>query len=153
MLRRLVTLGALAGLAGAVLVGLWLVDARRPAEAQITPPPGIGAVETNLSARVVTLARTQVVTADKMLEPTRLIGFGVLDVQYVIAFSGTNTTTLTLRHSNDGVNWVTGATLLANGTTAGTAMTQTHNFGQFTAVYADVTNSNPVTLTVIAVAR
>jgi hypothetical protein len=82
-----------------------------------------------------------------------------LDIQYtidqtvVVATSETNTTTLKLQFSNDGTNWTDGVNVVASNATDVTNLLQFNNFGRYTRVFADVTNVNPVTFTVIAVAR
>lgn len=86
----------------------------------------------------------------------QLKDYGVLDLQYYVsAGDGSNAWLLKLQHSNDGTNWVDGATIASSlATTGGTTdMTRTHNYAAFTRVFFDTTNTTAFTVTVNAVAR
>jgi len=64
-----------------------------------------------------------------------------------------NTTTLKLQFSNDGVNWIDGASFVSANVADANDMQQYAIFGRYARVYADVSNTNPLTLTVIGVAK
>jgi hypothetical protein len=64
-----------------------------------------------------------------------------------------NTTTLKLQFSNDGVNWTDGATIASAIAEDGAVLSQQAVFGKFARVYADVSNTNPVTLTVLGILK
>lgn len=110
-----------------------------------------------LAPRSVTFASNTRVTTDAgsaTAQPLR--DYGILDLQYLVQGSdGTNAWTLKLQHSNDGVNWVDGLTIASSiaSVTNTTDMTRTHNFGGFTRVFFDTTNSTAFTVTVNAIAR
>lgn len=85
-----------------------------------------------------------------------LADFEVMDLQYQVDATDANTTTVKVQQTNidptvgpfnDGV---TIATVIA--ADADTFL-QTGLFGRWNCVYADVTNTNPVTLTIIGVAK
>lgn len=82
-----------------------------------------------------------------------LAGYSMLDIQTIADVGTVNTTTLKLQFSNDGTNWVDGVNINANITADVNTLAQYLNFGRYTRVYATLTNSNPITLTVIAVAK
>jgi hypothetical protein len=75
------------------------------------------------------------------------------DIQYVIDQGTVNTTTLKLQFSNDGVNWTDGATIASAIAEDGAVLSQQAVFGKFARVYADVSNTNPVTLTVLGILK
>lgn len=70
-----------------------------------------------------------------------------LDVQLVlVGASDTNTVTVKLQHSNDGSNWVDGATIGAVVTTTN-SLNQFANFGYYTRAYVTPTTTDTLTLT------
>ncbi len=96
---------------------------------------------------------TRVITQDVAGPPFNLSLYEVLDVQHLIDQTDVNTTTLKLQFSNDGHNWVDGVNLVTDNTADADALSQYNNFGLYTRVYADVSNTNPVTVSAIAVAK
>ena len=86
-----------------------------------------------------------------------LANYEVLDLQYIIDQESTtepNTTTIKLQHSNDGTNYVDGQTIVsANVADESGVMTQFYNYGQWTRVEVDCTNTNTLTVSVLAVAK
>jgi hypothetical protein len=71
-----------------------------------------------------------------------------LDIHYVIDQGpSTNTITLTLQFSNDGTNWVNGLNVIAASTTDQNNLLQFNNFGYRTRLWANVANTNNLTLT------
>lgn len=75
------------------------------------------------------------------------------DVQYVIDQTDVNTVTLKLQFSNDGVNWTDGATIVADNAADAAVLAQYALFGKWARVYADVTNTNPITVSVNAILK
>ena len=69
------------------------------------------------------------------------------------ALTPVNTTTLKIQYSNDGANWADGATIVSNNAADATDMVQLNNYGRYTRVYATLSGSDPVTITVLAVAK
>lgn len=101
----------------------------------------------------VTFKAQTVMTADAGGPAQSLAAYSLLDVQYVIDETLVNTTTLTLQFSNDGANWVNGPALVTGETADGTGLNQYANFGRYSRVYIDVSNTNPITVTVLGVAK
>jgi len=121
-----------------------------PAAAAPTFPGGTTRVAA--APQIMTLF-SSVITQNTQGPAVDISAFDRIDVQYVIAMSGTNTTTIKLLHSNNSSNWVTGATVGSSVLTNSTDMTATFNFGARTAISVVVSNTNPVTLTVLALAK
>lgn len=110
--------------------------------------PGAGEVVL-LSAKVLTEDVSSATTVVKFYQRT--------DVQYVfdqtVVAGAPNTTTVKLQFSNDGTNWEDGATIATANAADGAALSQQAVYGKFMRVNADVSNSNPVTLTVIGILK
>lgn len=118
------------------------------------PTPVTSGLVPNGPAKVpVEFFVTEVITTDLASEAFQLANYSLLDVQYVIDQGTVNTATLKLQHSNDGSNWTDGTSLVTSNAADAAVLNQYYNFGRYTRVYGDVTNSNPVTVTVIGVAK
>jgi len=102
---------------------------------------------------VVTFASASAKTADGGSSAFQLPGYDSLDIQYVVDQGTVNTTTIKLQYSNDNSNWSDGPNIVAANAADADSMVQAANMGRYTRVYFDVTNSNAVTWTVIAVAK
>lgn len=99
---------------------------------------------------------TQVVTADGGSSLQNIQNHQVVDLQWGIdqtLLTTMNTTTLKIQFSNDGVNWIDGASFVSANVADANDMQQYAIFGRYARVYADVSNTNPLTLTVIGVAK
>lgn len=92
-------------------------------------------------------------TADGNSGVVDVVGFEVVDLQYVIDQGTTNTVTLKLQFSNDNSNWVDGATIVTDSAADANAMQQFAVFGRYARINADVTNSNTITITSIGVGK
>lgn len=96
-------------------------------------------------------------TADFNTSPLTVMDFEAVDLQYVIdqtaVASVVNTTTLKLQFSNDGTNWVDGATIVSANTADANTLSQLAVFGRLARVNVDVSNTNPITISVIAVGK
>ena len=103
----------------------------------------------------ITFMNAKVIAADGRGTTYSLPEYNILDLQYVIDQGTTpNTVTLKLQFSNDGINWANGGNLVASSVTDGaTDMIQLNNFGRYTNIYADVANTQTITVSVIAVAK
>lgn len=82
-----------------------------------------------------------------------LAGTEKMDVQAVTAPAASVAHTLTLQFSNDGVNWVDGANVVAAQSTAQNAMNQYAVFGQYARVKVKTANPTPVAVTVIGLGK
>ena len=125
------------------------------------PAPAITPASVTYSAtpgKVLDFLRVPVsYTADFNTSSLTVMDFEAMDLQYVIdqtpINSNPNTTTLKLQFSNDNTNWVDGSTLVsANSADAGD-LAQYAVFGRYARINVDVTNSNPITISVIAVGK
>jgi hypothetical protein len=110
-------------------------------EAQGTPVP-------------VTIWNNNRITADTRSNAQELRNYSRSDIQITLVQGGTvNTTTVRLDRSNSGFAWATGATLLDASAISTTVVVSSNLIGRYGSIYADVSNSQPVTLTVISLNR
>ena len=93
------------------------------------------------------------IAADTTSACQDLSGYDTVDLYYEIDQGTVNTTTLTLKFGNTESDLVSGlAVVTANAADANT-MQQFQVFGKYTCIYADVANSNAITITVNALAK
>ena len=83
--------------------------------------------------------------------------YSVMDLQWLIdqTLVGVvpNTTTLKIQYSNDGTNFVDGASFVSANVADAADMQQYHLFGRYTCIYADVSNTQTVTVTVVGTVK
>jgi hypothetical protein len=121
------------------------------------PTPVAGVVHSGVNSGVATFFQTVVLTQDTFSNLQNVEDHAKTDIQWITdqtAVAGApNTTTLTLQYSNDGTNWVNGPAVVSSSATDANDMSQLSLFGRYARINADVANANPVTLTVIGVAK
>ena len=114
-----------------------------PTPVSVNPGSGAG--------RAAVLWSAKVITADTATGAMDILNYGKADIQWVTdqtAVAGApNTTTVKLQFSVDGVNWADGINVLASNSADAADMQQFAVFGRYVRLYADVSNANPVTLT------
>lgn len=114
-----------------------------PTPVSVNPGSGVG--------RASVLWSNKVITADTATGAMDILNYGKADIQWVTdqtAVAGApNTTTVKLQFSVDGVNWADGINVLASNSADAADMQQFAVFGRYVRLYADVSNANPVTLT------
>lgn len=143
------------GMVALVMVAMLATAVSGPVQVQAAP----AAAPTPVSASAAVFANvlnfgTQRMTADGTVGSVLTLGNAQrVDLQHVVDMRTVNTTTLKLQFSNDGTNWVDGATFGTAVAADANAMQQYAVFGRYARVYADVINSNPLTITVIGVGK
>ena len=125
--------------------------------AQAAPPAAPTPVANILQTDKGTFFRFQpetVITEDTNTNSVEVLGFDSLDISYTVDVDASvNTTTLTIQYSNDGSNWVDGLALGSALAADATDITRVPVFGRYMRVEQDVTNSNEITFTILAVGR
>ncbi len=120
-------------------------------------PTPVAAVQRSPAPEFPQFFRTKVITEDTRSDCFEVPDYAVVDLQYLIdqtAVAGApNTTTLKLQFSNDLVTYIDGTNVVSGNVADGSDLQQYQLFGRHTCVYADVTNSNPLTLTVSGVVK
>lgn len=154
MKTKLFTLAAVALL----LTGMLLSALNMPATAAppIAPTP-VSAGRSGELPVVATLMDGQVLTDDARGGCLYTAMYEKADVQYVVDQSGTNTVTLMMQHTNDtpgaaGTQYADGPTV-ASGATDEVGMQQVNVYGAWSCIYADVTNTDTLTITVKALLK
>lgn len=155
---RNIVLGALSFVFAALLLVILMAGVLRAQAAPlaiVTPVTNPGARISASAVRYpVKFLEDEVITADGRGTIYSLPDYNILDMQYVIDQGATpNTTTLTIQYSCDGVNWVDGANLVASNVADATNISQLNNYCRYTAIYANVANTETITVTVIGVAK
>lgn len=118
--------------------------AAAPTPVSITQPVG-------LEPQLYTLF-SGVVTTSTQGTCRELGKWAVADVQTVIDVSSTQTVTLKMQYSNDGVNLVDGANIVAASADTNT-LTQLPLFARYACAYATLGSTNTVTVTVTGWAK
>ncbi len=90
------------------------------------------------------------ITADTRGTCVPMGAYNVADIEYTLDQSTTNTVTLTLQHTNGGVVFADGATVVSNNAADANSMIQAPLYGRLSCLYADVSNTNTLTVTVTA---
>lgn len=111
-----------------------------------------------INASVVELAAARVITGDVRLGCIDSVAANKLDVLYGLTVGTVNTATITLQHTNlnpsvAGALFADGPDVATNVVTTTTGMQQVQAFGAWTCVFADVTNTNTLTITVNALVK
>lgn len=120
---------------------------------QAAPTPAASVNLPGVASGIVTFWETKVITEDGNSSTQNIANHAVADLQVVLDHGTANTVTLKIQFSNNGTNWVDGATVgSALGVDTNT-LQQYAVFGRFARVNADVTNTNPLTVTIIGVAK
>lgn len=152
---------AVAGAALFLIASMLTVFALAPVQAAnpqpLQAPTPVAAVQRSPAPEFPTFFSAKVLTADTRSSCFEVPDYAVVDLQYIVDQTivdlAANTTTLTLQWSNDNVNFVNGLAVATNNITDTTDLQQFQLFGRHACVYADVTNTNPVTLTVLGVVK
>jgi len=126
------------------VAGPMAAPAAIPTPVSITPGSG--------APQLVTLFNANVSTADEG-GPAAVIAGEKVDLQWIIDQTDVNTVTLKLQFSNNGVTWIDGAAFVTSNAADAGDMQQYAVFGRYLRAYADVSNSNPVTVTVIGLVK
>jgi hypothetical protein len=137
--------------AGLLLAGMNTAQAAQPGPLMAPTPVSVSAAAAASGEAV--LFSTSVLTADTYSARVPVAAFQRTDIQHVLDQTDVNTVTLTLQFSNDGENWTDGAALATSNAADAALLQQVAVFGKYARVYANVTNSNPLTVTVIGVLK
>jgi hypothetical protein len=156
--RSIATLGILA----LIVLALFATSLMFIGVGQAAPPAAPTPVADFLVGSVqpipVTFQAATALIADTNTAGVDVMRLGAVDMQYIIdqtiVFpSEMNTTTLTIQYSNDNSNWVDGLVLANANVADATSITRVPVFGRYMRVKQDLTNVNPITITLTAVGR
>ena len=110
-----------------------------------------------IQARVVpefpTFFNTTVLQASANSSAFEVPDYSAIDLQWIIDVNTVNTTTLKLQYSNDNVNFVDGASFASAVVADANSMQQYPLFGRWTRVVATVSNTDPITITVMGTVK
>ena len=151
-MRKAIPVMVLAVLALALLFGALIGGGGVTAAPLAAPTPVSVTQPVRTQPQLYTLMNAAL-TADTRGSCWELGVYSVADIQYTIDQSTTNTVTLKLQYTNDQATFTDGASLVTDNAADASGMNQYPLFGRFTCLYADVTNTNTVTITVSAWAK
>lgn len=128
-------------------------DVAAAPQAAVTPVAGV--VHSGVRSDNLTFFSTEVITQDGCSALLNIQDHAKVDLQWIIDQGTTNTTTFTTRWTNTGSasNLVTDATVVSANTADATSGGQFALFGRQACIYADVSNTNTLTVTFIGVAK
>ena len=153
--NTLVMAGAFALVLVAALI--FSMSSVAPDTAMAAPAPAPTPVSVSDSGgnnAVVTFWSGEALTATGASSVQNVMDFERVDLQTTIDQGTTpNTVTLKLQFSNDGTNWIDGATVVSANVADAGAMQQYALFGRYARLYATAGNSESVTVTAIGVAK
>ena len=153
--NSLVMAGAFALVLVAALI--FSMSSVSPDTAMAAPAPAptpVSATDSGGNNAVVTFWSGEALTATGASSVQNVIDFERVDLQTTIDQGTTpNTVTLKLQFSNDGTNWIDGATVVSANVADAGAMQQYALFGRYARLYATAGNSESVTVTAIGVAK
>jgi len=156
-LKAYVTAAAAIVLVASLLAVFSLVPAGNTQAAPSFAPTPVAAVQRSPAPEFPLFFNGKVLTADTRSSCFDVPDYAVVDLQWIvdqtIVDAAANTTTLTLQWSNDNANYVNGVAVASNVITDTNDLQQFQLFGRHACVYADVSNTNPVTLTVLGVVK
>lgn len=161
MLSKQIRVYSVVAAALILFVSFLALFALAPAQAAqpvpLAAPTPVAAVVRSTQPEFPVFFNERALTADARSSCFEVPDYSVVDLQYLIdqtlVASAANTTTLTLQWSNDNANFVNGLAVATNNTTDTNDLQQFQLFGRHACIYADVTNTNPVTITVLGVVK
>ncbi len=156
-IRAYVTAAAAILLVASLLAVFAMVPTVGTQAAPAAAPTPVAAVQRSPAPEFPVFFRGNVLTEDTRSSCFEVPDYAVVDLQYLIdqtaVASAPNTTTLTIQFSNDLVTYVDGVNAVADNAADASGMVQMQLFGRHACVYANVSNTNPVTVTVNGVVK
>jgi len=148
-MRKATTSIVLAVLALAALFGA-MVGGGGVTAAPLAAPTPVSVTHPQTIAPELFTLMNAALTADTRGTCLPVGAYNVADIEYTVDQSTTNTVTLTLQHTNGGAVFADGATVVSANAADANSLIQAPLYGRLSCLYADVTNSNTVTVTVTA---
>jgi hypothetical protein len=121
--------------------------------APLAAPTPVAITPKNAAPEFPVFFNAKALTADTRSSCFEVPDYAAIDLMTIIDQGTTNTVTLKLQHSNDNINFADGLTAVAANEADATAMQQFLIYGRWTCIYADVINTNTVTVTVQGVVK
>jgi len=119
--------------------------------AEITPVASVNL--TSDTPRLVTFWDDTVLNEDTASGAIECANFELIDLQHIVDETEANTTTFTIEYSNDGATWESGPAFASAVAADDDALDQYALFGKYVRLYANVTNTEDVTVTAIGVLK
>lgn len=118
------------------------------------PTPVAGMIERSASSPGYIIYTDPIsITADTRYCPAQTWQYDVLVLEYAINQGTVNTATITFQHSNRQQRYADGLDVVTANAADTAGMQEFPSWGRFTCLFVDVTNSNPLSITLNAVGR
>lgn len=142
---------------GSLIGAMTLVPAQAAVPGPLAAPTPVAAVVRSPSPEFPIFFNGAALAADTRSSCFEVPDYSIVDLQYLVdqtlVASAANTVTLNLQFSNDMITFVDGVAAASDVATDTAGLVQLQLFGRHTCVYANVTNTNPVTITVNGVVK
>lgn len=135
-----------------VIFALWFGGQQSQAAPPAAPTPVANLTDTG-TGRYFPLQTETAIAADTNTSALDVTSFNYLDVQTTIDQGTVNTNTLTVQYSVDGSNWDDGLALVTSNAADATEVTRVPVFGRYVRIKQDLTNTNTITITLLAIGR
>ena len=137
------------------LIALTPVQAANPGP--LAAPTPVAAVQRSAGPEFPVFWANRVLTASERSSCFEVPDYAVVDLHTIVdqtpVAGAPNTTTIKLQFSNDNASFVDGVTAVNANAADAADLQQFQLFGRWACVYATVSNSNPVTVTVMGVVK
>jgi len=135
----------------AVMLSLMFIN-EQSAQAAFAPTPVANLV--NSDDQLIVPFQTQTaLAADTNTSGRDLLRYEWCDLQTTVDVGTVNTTTFTVQFSNDNTNWDDGPAILSNVAADVTDMSRLYLFGRYSRIKQDLTNTQTLTTTLLAVCK
>lgn len=117
------------------------------------PTPLANFIVDGVQPAAFTLQAATALTTDTNTAAVDVLRLGAIYLQYVVDQGTVNTATLTIQYSNDNLNWFNGVPIVSANAADATDGVILPLGWRWVRVNQDLTNSNPLTITLLAVGR
>jgi hypothetical protein len=138
------------------LAGVFSLSLQMPmpvSGAPLAAPTPITQYAGNNAPKLLPFWSASSLTADGRSSCFNVGGYNTLDVHYILDQGTTNTTTVNLQFTNVKNSYITGAAMVTSNAADASDMKQFNVFGDRVCLYADVTNSNALSLTAVGLVK
>lgn len=138
------------------LAGVFSLALQMPVPVQGAPlsaPTPITQYVGNSEPRILPFWSAASLTADGRSSCFNVGGYSTIDIHYIIDQGTTNTATVNLQFTNVKNSYITGVAMVSSNAADASDMKEFNLFGDRVCLYADVTNSNALSLTAVGLVK
>lgn len=136
------------------LAGVFDLALQMPVQgAPVAAPTPITQYAGNSEPKLLPFWSASSLTADGRSACFNVGGYSTIDIHYIIDQGTTNTATVNLQFSNVTNSYVTGVAMVSANAADATDLKEFNLFGDRACLYADVTNSNALSITAVGLVK